>query len=406
MKERPTYYVVHARATNLELVKDLGFMPHTLGAHYGYDSFLVTYAHDDFAWRTEIPGARLLFLEKRFGEVIDVLHFLFKQSPLIDVLHLEHLHRNDTLLFGLMYKLRNSKGILYYKLDASPHIMMALVNRPKTLAASIKTRFLRWMLQTKINLISVEDCNHLQPLREEYPFFANRILHLPNGYHIASPATVPITEKKPWILTSSRIGAYQKASDVLLEAFALIKDDCPNWKLLLAGPIEPGFRSFLNDYFSKYPDLRDRVELLGYVTDRTRLSNLYAQAAIFCLPSRWEGFSHAITEAAYFGDYIIATNVGGAKDVLDKTNFGTIVPFDDPSALAIALSDAIQLGSIRHSNTLAVQAIVEHEFSWLNLCSRLHARLRAGLESSGRPMNKVASDCQQSTQPTKTSHSP
>ena len=41
------------------------------------------------------------------------------------------LQRNDNLLFGLMYKLRNPKGFLYYKLDASPFIMMALVKRPK-----------------------------------------------------------------------------------------------------------------------------------------------------------------------------------------------------------------------------------------------------------------------------------
>ena len=312
---------------------------------------------------------------------MDALLFLCRNSKAIDVLHVEHMPGNDLLLYGLMYKLRNPKGILYYKLDASPQIMMALVNRPKTFTASLKTRFLRWMLRTKINLISVEDCNHLEPLREEYPFFVDRILHLPNGFHIASPATEPITEKRPWILTSARIGAYQKASDVLFEAFALIKNDCPDWKLLLAGPIEPEFQGYLDNYFKTHPDLRERVELLGYVKDRTRLSNLYAQSAIFCLPSRWEGFSHAIMEAAYFGDYIVATNAGGAKDILDKTHFGSIVPYDDPSALATALRDAIRLGHYQRRNPLEVQAIVEREFSWVNLCSRLDQRLRCALQT-------------------------
>lgn len=383
--KKPTYYVVHARTMNFDLVKDLGFIPHILSTHYGYDTHLVTYPNDDFKWHSEISGVRISLIEKRFGEAIDVLWFLFRNSEAIDVLHLEHLHRNDNLLFGLLYKLRNPKGILYYKLDASPQIMMALVNRPKFARASLKTRFLEWMLRTKISLISVEDCNHLLPLREAFPFFVGRILHLPNGYHIASPATVPIEEKQPWILTSSRIGAYQKASDVLLEAFAIIKDDCPEWKLHLAGPIEPKFQGYLDTYFAKHPDLRERVRLHGYIEDRTRLSNLYAQATIFCLPSRWEGFSHAVMEAAYFGNYIVTTNVGGGKDILDKTDFGCMIPFDEPIALAAALRDSIRLREIYKTRPRDVQAIVEREFSWKNLCNRLDARLRVEFaEPNGR----------------------
>lgn len=375
--KKPVYFVLFPRALNLDLVKDVGYMPHVLATCHGYDARLLTYPNDDFTWLREIPGTKIQFLKKRFGELIDVLLFLWRNSPAIDVLHVEHLQGIDHLLFGLMYKLRNPKGILYYKLDASPQIMMALVNRPKTLMASLKTRFLRWMLRTKINLISVEDCNHLDSLRKEYPFFVDRILHLPNGFHIASQATVPITEKKPWILTSARIGAYQKASDVLLEAFAIVKNDCPDWKLLLAGPIEPEFQGYLDTYFMRHPDLRERVELLGYVKDRTQLSNLYAQSAIFCLPSRWEGFSHAIMEAAYFGDYIVATNAGGTKDILDKTHFGSIIPYDDPAALATALRDAIRLGYIQKCNPLDMQAIVEREFSWTILCARLDSKLQS-----------------------------
>ncbi len=387
--KKPTYYVVHARTMNFDLVKDLGFIPHILATHYGYDTHLVTYRNDNFAWHSEISNVHLSFIKKRFGEAIDVLWFLFKNSKKIDVLHLEHLHRNDNLLFGFLYKLRNSKGILYYKLDASPQIMMALVNRPKSVKARLKTRILEWLLRTKISLISVEDCNHVYPLHEAFPFSSGKILHLPNGYHIASPATVPIDEKQPWILTSARIGAYQKASDVLLEAFAIIKDDCPEWKLLLVGPIESEFRGYLDTYFDKHPDLHERVQLHGYVTDRTRLSNLYAQTSIFCLPSRWEGFSHAIMEAAYFGDYIVATNVGGGKDILNKTDFGCIVPFDDPVALAAALRDSIRLGKIYKFRPLDVQAVVEREFSWENLCAQLDSRLRVELAAPERMMART-----------------
>lgn len=58
------------------------------------------------------------------------------------------------------------------------------------------------------------------------------------------------------------------------------------------------------------------VRLLGNIS-HADLSALLSQADVFCLPSRSEGFSTALLEAAAWGLPIVTTDVGGAAEVAD-----------------------------------------------------------------------------------------
>lgn len=376
---RPRYRVVHARSRNFDLAKDLGFMPHILATHFGYDAGLVTYENDNFAWRTEIPGTELVFLRKRFGEFWDVASFIMTGASQIDVLHLEHLHRNENLIFGFLYKLFNPRGVLYYKLDASPHIMEMLVNRRRSPLSQLKTWFLHWMMRRRIDLISVESRSNYERLVAHFRDTSEKIMHLPNGYYLATPPN-SVSQKKKQIFTAARLGAEQKATEILLEGFALVAEP-EDWRLVLAGPIEEGFQHEVDRLFERYPDLRKRVDFVGYVDDRVRLYQLYAESRVFCFPSRWEGFSHALIEAAYFANYIVATDVGGAADAIAVTGYGRIVPFDDPKALADALQETITRWSEIERPANEIQKSVEERLSWHAQCGRLHHRLETLMDS-------------------------
>ena len=50
---------------------------------------------------------------------------------------------------------------------------------------------------------------------------------------------------------------------------------------------------------------------------------------MFLLTSRWEGFALVYPEALKFGNYIITTDVGGAKDITDNGQIGVIVKIED-----------------------------------------------------------------------------
>ena len=83
-------------------------------------------------------------------------------------------------------------------------------------------------------------------------------------------------------------------------------------------------------------DLGPRAEFLGHVS-YARLAAEYRRAAVFCLPSRQEGFGIVFLEAMAAGVPIVAARAGAVPELLGDGEFGTLVPPGDDAALAAAL---------------------------------------------------------------------
>lgn len=65
--------------------------------------------------------------------------------------------------------------------------------------------------------------------------------------------------------------------------------------------------------------------LVGNISNRELLYDYYNRAKVFILTSRWEGFAIVYPEALRFGNYIITTDVGGARDIAENTKLGSII---------------------------------------------------------------------------------
>ncbi|KQY52665.1 glycosyltransferase [Lysobacter sp. Root494] len=78
-----------------------------------------------------------------------------------------------------------------------------------------------------------------------------------------------------------------------------------------------------------------RVRFLG---DRGDVHRLLPGLDLFALPSRSEGYSIALLEAAASALPIVATDVGGNAEIVRHGAMGELVPADDTEALAGALS--------------------------------------------------------------------
>lgn len=86
--------------------------------------------------------------------------------------------------------------------------------------------------------------------------------------------------------------------------------------------------------------LQDAVHFLGTVQPE-ELKWVLGAADVFVLATRNEGWANVILEAMACGLPVIATDVGGNREVVCRPDLGTVVPFGAPEALHQALEAAL-----------------------------------------------------------------
>lgn len=126
----------------------------------------------------------------------------------------------------------------------------------------------------------------------------------------------------------------------LLDAFRTVHQTLPAARLRLVGPMFES-QSFWESQIAER-GLAGLVALVGPITDRRTLIMELQRAAVFTLPSYFEGFPVSLIEAITLGVPSIATDVGGVPDILDDGRAGLVVPPRDPSALAAAVNTLLQ----------------------------------------------------------------
>ena len=133
----------------------------------------------------------------------------------------------------------------------------------------------------------------------------------------------------------------QKNQKMMIEAFAQIADEFPDWQLVIFG--EGPLRSSL-ELLVKSLQLDGRVLLPGrteHVVEELRKSK------IFCLSSDYEGMSNSMIEAICVGLPIVSTKVSGTKELVEEKGTGLLVDLNDVDSMAIALKKLIGDDTLR-----------------------------------------------------------
>lgn len=144
----------------------------------------------------------------------------------------------------------------------------------------------------------------------------------------------PYCKRKKQIITVGRLGTEEKNTEMLIEGFRKSEVYKHDWKLILVGSVEMEFRKWSDNFFEKYPDMKSVINFVGEVTDRVELTNILRESLIFCLPSRHEGFSLALIEAAICGCLVIGTDLLCVREITDNFSFGFGVINEDSDDLA------------------------------------------------------------------------
>ena len=107
--------------------------------------------------------------------------------------------------------------------------------------------------------------------------------------------------------------------------------------------------------------MEKNIKLLGFISDK-ELPLYYNSADFFILPSKsGEGLPLVSLEAMACGLPVIATNVGGIKEILDE-QYSIVVPPDDPYSIEKAILDLSQRNMKRIKKDLRV--LIESKHSW------------------------------------------
>jgi glycosyltransferase involved in cell wall biosynthesis len=162
----------------------------------------------------------------------------------------------------------------------------------------------------------------------------------------------------PYVLFLSRMH-YKKGLDVLAHAFERLAAVNADVRLVVAGPDQGAGPAFVQAIARA--GLQHRVHLIGPLYGEAKLA-AFVDAACFCLPSRQEGFSVAITEALACGVPVVITQACHFPEVAE-VGAGSIVELD-PAAIADALSLILQVPARAAAMGAAGAALVRERYTW------------------------------------------
>jgi len=164
-------------------------------------------------------------------------------------------------------------------------------------------------------------------------------------------------------LTVGQIGL-RKGWDVLADAAADLADLSPNLHVVLVGE-RFGSKAETVEY-----ERHVRKTLLAampgrghFLGSRSDVPELMAAADLLVHPARQEPFGRVLLEAAVSGLPIVATDVGGTREMLEDGVSARLVPAGDAAALAHAIDALLRDDHERHRLGSAARERVEQCFS-------------------------------------------
>ncbi|QCX26633.1 stealth conserved region 3 domain-containing protein [Nocardioides jishulii] len=152
---------------------------------------------------------------------------------------------------------------------------------------------------------------------------------MPNPLPPEAPPRASLTEKV--FVAAGRLSV-EKRFEQMIDAFALVADDLPGWRLRIWG--EGPRREFLEGS-ARRRGLADSVELPGSTDD---MPGEWARSSVALLTSRAEGFGLVLQEAMAAGVPVVSYDVpAGPREIVTHGVDGFLVPPESREGLAAAM---------------------------------------------------------------------
>ncbi|MET9676251.1 glycosyltransferase [Streptomyces sp. NPDC006482] len=217
-----------------------------------------------------------------------------------------------------------------------------------------------------------------------------RIESVPNS--VPAPTLPPADPAARTVVAAGRLTRV-KRYDVLIDAFAEVAADHPDWKLRIYGSGD-AIQDVGGELARRIEErgLGGRAFLMGSVTP---MEPEWVKGSIAVVTSQRESFGMTIVEAMRSGLAVVSTDCPhGPREIIEDGVDGRLVPVDDVAAVVEALRGLVEDDELRAKTARAALASSErfdpvriaarHEALWTELVGkgasrRTHARGRAWL---------------------------
>lgn len=318
------------------------------------------------------------------------------------------------VLNGLLFLARAGRGGIYHAHDAGAAGWLAAAARfllggrclvklrtgRPAYEQHLRSRLVRWQFRAllacadRVIVVSREMQAYLSALGVP----AERVVWIPNGVDVErfcppgaavkaqQRARLGIAPGKSAVLYVGRL-EHMKGVDVLLRGWQKLSEARrQNSRLYLAG-----------DGPEREPLKRMAAELgvagsVRFLGEQADVMPFYQAADLFVLPSRTEGLSNALIEAMACGLPVVASEVGGAKDLVQDGLNGFFFPSEDSAALAARLEAALASPESWKARGRAARASVTANASLAAVVQKIEAVYRELSAGMGRaPLRQQAS---------------
>lgn len=189
-------------------------------------------------------------------------------------------------------------------------------------------------------VLTEEDCQAWPEL--------NNICVIPDPLSFVPQQQSPLTAKR--VIAVGRY-VYQKGFDLLLQAWAKIEQQNPDWQLAIYGD---GDRTPYEQLTDQLHIDRHRCQLNGPTPN---IQQAYVGSSIFAFSSRFEGFGMVLVEAMACGLPVVSFACPcGPRDIVSDGKDGLLVENGNVEAFANNLERLMRDDALRHSMAQAGQA--------------------------------------------------
>ena len=194
-----------------------------------------------------------------------------------------------------------------------------------------------------------------------------------------------IDKSKPYVLFVGRI-TRQKGIIHLVNAIKYIDKDTQI--VLCAGaPDTKEIGAEMEESVNAVKKIRNNVIWIAEMLDKKEVIQLYSHADVFCCPSIYEPFGIINIEAMACETAVVASAVGGIKEVVIDGETGILVPLEQQNAapfepidpdkfsrdLANGVNKLINNGELRNKMAKKGRKRVEDHFDWIAIAKQVEA---------------------------------